>query len=304
MKHQLELILTVDEKSRNFKEFIDSLIQRHSGIEVVRGTIEDDGSPAMLFSPNIRFETLPTDKWEHLFIDLLKGQNEFSKIIESTEELSSPAHLKLYITPYCPFCPQVVSDLLPLAYNQPNLQLTIIDGEMFPEKASRDQVRAAPTLILDDRVRWTGTVDVAEVFSIIRDRDPSSLSADSIRTLIENGAAEELAQMMAGSGNIFPAFLDLLVHEKWPLRLGAMVAFEYLMELNQDLGDDVIQVLWKRFDKLDDSIKGDVLHLFGQSGAEKTIRFLKTILKGRHSRAVHEAAEEALEAIANKATIK
>jgi len=297
MKHQLELITTIDERSRKFEEFVDSLIRRQSGIEILRGTIGDDGSPALLISPNIRFEALPTDKWEHVFIDLLKGSNSFSKITESAEELNSPAHLKLYITPFCPFCPQVISDLLPLAHNQPHLQLTIIDGEMFPEKASRDQVRAAPTLILDDSVRWTGKVNVAEVQSIIRDRDPSSLGADSLRTLIENGAAEELARMMAGSGKIFPAFLDILTHEKWPLRLGAMVAFEYLLEQNHELANEVIELLWRRFEKLDDSVKGDVLHLFGQSGAEKTIGFLKTILKGSYSKAVLEAAEEALESI-------
>ena len=141
---------------------------------------------------------------------------------------------------------------------------------------------------------------MTEVLSIIRDRDPVTLGADSLRTLIENGAAEELARMMVGSGKIFPAFLDLLTHEKWPLRLGAMVAFEYLMELNQDLGNEVVETLWKRFEKLDDSVKGDVLHLFGQSGSEKTISFLKTILKGSHSKPVLEAAEEALESIRSR----
>jgi hypothetical protein len=302
MKRHLELIITADKRSREFEDFTNFLEREQPDLQLQKNTEEDNGIPALLIPPNIRFEALPTEKWETVFIDLLRGNESAFKKNETIEPLNSPAHLKLYVSPSCPFCPKVISDLLPLVYKQPLIHLTIIDGEMFPEKASIDQVKAAPTLILDDSVRWTGTVNITEVLSIIRDRDPSSLGADSLRTLIENGAAEELARMMAGSGKIFPAFLDLLTHEKWPLRLGAMVAFEYLMEQNQDLGDDMIELLWRRFDKLDDSVKGDMLHLFGQSKAEKTIGFLKTILKGSYSEIIIEAAEEALEAVLSRAT--
>ena len=300
MKRQLELITTRDKRSRKFEEFTDYLERKQPDLKIHRNTEEDDDKPALLIPPNFRLEALPTDKWETVFVDLLRGNDPAFKTIETIESLNSPVHLKLYITPSCPLCPGVISELLPLVYKQPLLNLTIIDGEMFPEKASFDQVKAAPTLILDDSVRWTGTVNMTEVLSIVRDRDPVILGADSLRTLIENGAAEELARMMVDSGKIFPAFLDLLTHEKWPLRLGAMVAFEYLMELNQDLGNEVVETLWKRFEKLDDSVKGDVLHLFGQSGSEKTISFLKTILKGSHSKPVLEAAEEALESIRSR----
>ena len=303
MKRRLELIITRDKRSRRFEEFTDYLECKQPDLKVHRNTEVDNDNPALLVPPNIRLEALPTDKWETVFVDLLRGNDQALKTNVTIEPLNSPAQLKLYVTPYCPFCPQVISELLPLVFEQPLLHLTVIDGEMFPEKASADQVKAAPTLILDDSVRWTGTVNMTEVLSIIRDRDPVTLGADSLRTLIENGAAEELARMMVDSGKIFPAFLDLLTHEKWPLRLGAMVAFEYLMELNQDLGEEVVEMLRTRFEKLDDSVKGDVLHLFGQSGSEKTIRFLRTILKGSYSQAVLEAAEEALESIANKAKI-
>jgi len=303
MKRRLELITTRDKRSRRFEEFTDYLERKQPDLKIHRNTGVDRDNPALLIPPNIRLEALPTVKWETVFADLLRGNDQAFKTIETIESLNSPVHLKLYTTPSCPFCPGVISELLPLVYKQTLLNLTIIDGEMFPEKASIDQVKAAPTLILDDSVRWTGTVNMTEVLSIIRDRDPVILGADSLRTLIENGAAEELARMMVGSGKIFPAFLDLLTHEKWPLRLGAMVAFEYLMELNQDLGDEVVETLWTRFEKLDDSVKGDVVHLFGQSCSEKTISFLRIILNGSYSKSVLEAAEEALESIANKTTI-
>lgn len=299
MKHQLELIVTGDERSRRFDEYIDALARRHPGIEILKKTEAQADSPALVIPPNIRFEAVPANKWEPVFIDFLK-EEAFLKTAEPVRDMNSSVHLKFYLAPFCPFCPQVLADLLPLAGAQPLLHLTVIDGEMFPEKASLDQVRAAPTLILDDSVRWIGTVNMTEVVSIILDRDPASLGAESVRTLIENGAAGELARMMAGSGKIFPSFLDLLTHEKWPLRLGAMVAFEYLLEQNRGLADAVLESLWSRFDKIDDGIKSDVLYLFGQSGGEQAMERLKIVLNASYPGYVHEAADEALESIRSR----
>jgi hypothetical protein len=295
MKRPLEFIATGDDRSRKFEAFIDSFGQRHPGIDILLKTGQEAAIPALLIPPNIRLEAVPGDKWESVFTDFLKGNLSSLKNRHPVEELNTRARIKLFIAPLCPFCPSVISNLLALASDQPLLQLTIIDGEMFPEKALADQVKAAPTLILDDSVRWTGTVDMDEILSIIRDRDPASLSVESIKTLIENGAAEEVARMMADSGRLFPAFLDLLIHEKWPLRLGAMVAFEYLLEKDRELADEVIELLWVRFDKLDDGVKGDVLHLFGLVGGERAVEKLTTILNSPYPEEVLEAAKESLE---------
>ena len=41
-----------------------------------------------------------------------------------------------------------------------------------------------------------------------------------MEALLGDGRADLLARMMMGEGKIFPAFMDMLVHEKWPVRLG------------------------------------------------------------------------------------
>ena len=56
----------------------------------------------------------------------------------------------------------------------------------------------------------------------------------------------------------------------------------------------MIEMLWARFEKLDDSVKGDVLHLFGQSGNKIVTDKLKIILSKPYPKDVLEAAEEAL----------
>jgi alkyl hydroperoxide reductase subunit AhpF len=86
-------------------------------------------------------------------------------------QLRAPALVKVYITPHCPFCPTTVSILLGLAACSDQVRMTVIDGEMFPDAAQKDRINAAPTVILDDQFRWTGSVDAGELVTLMLDRD-------------------------------------------------------------------------------------------------------------------------------------
>jgi hypothetical protein len=74
-------------------------------------------------------------------------------------------------------------------------------------------------------------VDAGELVTMMLDRDPTSLGADALRGMIEDGNAEGVARMMAERGQIFTSFVDLLIHPRWSVRLGAMVSFESLVEM-------------------------------------------------------------------------
>ena len=101
--------------------------------------------------------------------------------------------------------------------------------------------------------------------------------------------------MMMESGKIYPAFLDLLIHEKWQIRLGAMVAFEYLAEERKEMASQVIVPLWDRFSGVNDQVKGDILYVLGESKDPSVIPKLKSVSNGPYSGEVLEAAIEALE---------
>jgi hypothetical protein len=112
--------------------------------------------------------------------------------------------------------------------------------------------------------------------------------------LIQDSRAADLAKMMKDSGKVFPGFFDLLIHEKWPIRLGAMVTFEHLVEENKVLSSQIIALLWDRFPNLDDPIKGDVLHLLGESCDATAIPMLQSIIQGDYPADLKEAAQEVL----------
>lgn len=78
--------------------------------------------------------------------------------------------------------------------------------------------------------------------------------------------ADLVAEMMVAEGKIFPAFMDMLVHEKWPVRLGAMVAMEEIIVRDKPLSEQCVEPLWERFPEMNDQVRGDVIDILGEAG--------------------------------------
>jgi hypothetical protein len=218
----------------------------------------------------------------------------FSSLLES---LTLPAELKLYIAEQCPFCPAVVGSLLPLAISIDWIQMTVIDAGLHMEEAAANRIQSVPTLILDAQFRWTGAVKIQEVLEAVIHRDPSRLEADTLMHMIADGNAGLLSKMMLEKDMLFPALLDLLVHPKWPVRLGAMVALETIAAENPALAQKMAAPLWKRFDAADDKVKGDILYLLGEIDTGGSIGRIQDVLNRNadYDAEIIEAAEEALE---------
>lgn len=256
--------------------------------------------PSLFVGPHTAYQALPSKRELAPFLTALGDARAFvdglsKDVCEHLERLEVPAMVKVYITPHCPFCPTVVSLLLGMAAFSDRVRLSIIDGEMFVDAAQADRVSAAPTIILDNQFRWTGSVDALELVTMMLDRDPAGLGADALRGLIEDGDAEQVARMMADGGKLFPAFFELLTHPRWSVRLGAMVAFESLVELDPQLAGQVVEPLITRFGDVDNMVKGDLLHVLGESGNASALSFLRTIPGHIDDEEVKAAAEEAIE---------
>ena len=102
---------------------------------------------------------------------------------------------------------------------------------------------------------------------------------------------------MIENRKIFPGLIDLLVHEKWPVRLGAMVAVEEIMEHDPGLAAQVIEPVLRRFQSLDEQTKGDMIYLMGETGDLDTITRIKGALHGSSSDELRTVADEAIESI-------
>jgi len=298
---RITLILTEDERSQTFKDFCDDLTHIAPKIKIKQEK-EDESKPPLIRIGNIGYQAIPTGRELELFLSVLadddsQTQNGFLSVRKTLHQTRVPALLKVYIMPHCPFCPATVKQLLCLAAASESVKLTVIDGSFFPEKAASDNIRSAPTVLLDDQFYWTGSIQMEEIVDMILNQDPSQLSASSLKAMFEEGNALAVAGMMLDSGKIFPAFMELLVHKKWPVRLAAMVAFETIAEENHTLIHHTISYLWDCFSASEDTVKGDILYLLGKSRDKGIIPKLESVLNGPYGVDVKEAAQEALETL-------
>jgi len=211
-----------------------------------------------------------------------------------------PATLIVFMAPQCTYCPQVISQLIPLAMVEAGVQLIVIDGTLFPDAAKTHRIQSVPTILLDEQFRWTGSVPIEEIMDAISTRNPALLGATSLESIVKDGQASHLAAMMIDAQEIFPAFYDLLIHDKWPVRLGAMVVIEEIAAQAPRMASEIIEPLWGRFERVSDQIKGDLLYLFGEIGDPNVIPWLKAVSAGEFDAEVIEAAKEALEKLVTR----
>ncbi len=297
---RINLMLTQDHRSNQIQAFCEDFSRLAPSVRIEKEHKDDEHAPGISIGQNISYHAVPLGRELNPFLDALSGHEALYgevpfSVRDTLSQIRAPAMLKVYIVPQCPLCPQVVTRLLALAASESLLHITVIDGALFPERAENDHIGSVPTVILDDQFRWTGAIQPDELVNIILSRDPSKLGADSLRQVLAEGNAAGLAKMMIESGKVYPAFLDLLTHTKWPVRLGAMVTFEFIAQERRKIASQVIAPLWDRFSRVDDRVKGDILYVFGESNDPGVIPKLNSVLNGPYSGEVREAAAEALE---------
>ena len=203
-KIAIKLITTDHPENIQFTTIADQL-QTHAPNLTITKEPEEKGLPGFVIAKNIRFHAFPLEKELHPFLgalSLLDNQNKnlSDQLLTELKKINIPVRLRLYIALQCPHCPGMVNTLIPLALENPNIILKIIDGSLFVDMAQKDNVMAAPCLILDDDFRWTGSVTPEEIIKLCKNRDPSQLSAATLQTILEQGDASWITQQMIQKG--------------------------------------------------------------------------------------------------------
>jgi glutaredoxin len=308
MENQVKIkrIITDHAEENQFINFTDQVSSMASKL-IIEAEKGEKNLPGFLLKENVIYSALPLEKELEPFLEALSQINDsqtmpskpaLSETIRQTlDKIDIPVRLKLYIALQCPHCPNVVRTMIPLAFYCKNIHLHIIDGSLFPETAQKDKVMSAPCLILDDDFRWTGSVAAEEIIKIITHRDPSQLSAGTLRTILEQGDASWITQAMIEKGGIFDAFIKLLLHATWSVRLGAMVVVEELAETNPNLAAGLCPLLINLFDEKDIPIQGDILYALGEAGDIETKEWIRAKLSKLEHPDLIEAATDALDSL-------
>ncbi len=297
--------LTEDPRSRDIQEFCGLLASLVPKIRIRRQEADAASLPAIAVGPRLAYCGIPSHNELAPFIEALvfldAGTREVPEsIVNRLRHIHPPVSVSVFIAPVCKFCPDVVRRLLPLPFAVDGLRMELIDSVFFEDAAKKHQVRSVPTVVLDNQFRWTGGVTLEQLCEAVEKRDPGKLDKAALQRIVTEGGANDLARMMRDNGRVFPAFLELLTEETFTVRLAAMVTMEELAAVDLTLARQVVVPLWHRYAQSTDSVKGDILYIFGELKSLQSLPHLRTVLAAEGNPEIREAAQEALEKIENQ----
>lgn len=79
-------------------------------------------------------------------------------VLESLVKIDSPVHIRVFVTPTCPYCPLAARAAHAYAIANTNIVADVIEAMEFPELAERYNVQAVPKVIINDDVEFEGAV--------------------------------------------------------------------------------------------------------------------------------------------------
>jgi len=119
--------------------------------------------PAFIYdtpSRNIRYYGLPSGQefapfiYIHQYIS--SGKIKISReVVENIEAIENPLHIKIFVTPECPYCPIVVDEVNQMALINNNLLVDTIEAIENPLEADIYGVMYVPTIVVTDPAKQT-----------------------------------------------------------------------------------------------------------------------------------------------------
>ncbi len=121
-------------------------------------------APAWIYGTrrgNVRYYGLPTSQEFPPFIYMHQyiANNVINlpeKVVELIEPIDTPLHVKIFVTPDCPYCPYAVDSLNQMGLVNDNILVETIEAMEFPWEADRYRVLTVPAVIVSDVERLDG----------------------------------------------------------------------------------------------------------------------------------------------------
>jgi glutaredoxin-like protein len=131
----------------------------------VAAGLEPDQVPALVLtgaaSGRVRFFGIPAGLE---FVTLLRGLIDVGRgstgLAEKTKqalrELESDVHIRVFVTPDCPFCPPAALLAHQMAVESGRVTADVVEAQEFPELVARYRVQGVPKVVVNETVEFTG----------------------------------------------------------------------------------------------------------------------------------------------------
>lgn len=92
-------------------------------------------------------------------IDVSRGYSRFSASVrEKVRQIDKPAHIQVFVTPTCPYCPRAVRTAHQMAIENQLITADMIEVIEFPHLANKYDVMAVPKVVINDKISFEGAL--------------------------------------------------------------------------------------------------------------------------------------------------
>lgn len=162
--------LTALSKSISFREIdINSEELKQYSVEM---------APAMVLlnngNGNIKYYGVPSGyEFSSLIddiVDLGTGEIELDDEVRSElEGIEDKVHIRVFVTPTCPYCPAAVRIAHKFAMINPNIKADMIESYEFTEMADKYKVQGVPRVVINETVSFEGALPENEYLVKIKE---------------------------------------------------------------------------------------------------------------------------------------
>uniref|UniRef100_A0A7J2TIF4 Thioredoxin-like fold domain-containing protein n=1 Tax=Archaeoglobus fulgidus TaxID=2234 RepID=A0A7J2TIF4_ARCFL len=233
---------------------------------------------------NLFFHTIPKHSELETFLFALKIVSELEGEIKRSE-----VKILTFVSPFCPNCRYALDSINKIALKY-GFEHHIIDVTLFPEIAQEKGVYGVPTTFVD-KIVLRGALGERYLERLL----VSSLRGeyyDYVVHKLERGEIEDLKSLEKPE-----IFAELMAHENFFVRLGAMALIENILKNGKKIGREAKDRIVKLLEHRDKRIREDAMMMLGMVGSKEDISLIERFLGDAN---LSESAREAIEMIRDR----
>ncbi len=170
------------------KTLLDETANLSDKISVISYDIDKDADKAQEYGVNGRAPTIAVvgDEDYHIRFYGIPAGYEFGTLIEdiidvgrgetgltdatkaALAELSEPAHIQVFVTPSCPYCPRAARTAHMMALESDKVNSDVILANEFPELSNQYNVMAVPKVVINEDTSFEGAIPEEDFLSFVK----------------------------------------------------------------------------------------------------------------------------------------
>jgi len=232
-----------------------------------------------------------------------KGESNLNKDdIERVKKFKNAVEIKIFITPFCPFCPTVVEKANQIAISQNLIKVFVIDATLYTDLAQKYKVTASPTVVINEDYILVGNEARENLINFIEKAESTIIyDKDVLKNLLKQGEAGRVIELCEKDKRCLYSLIELLKSPELFTRIGVMRVLEEMAEKREIPVEILFQLIEMLKITESERDKDDILYLLGLIGTPEIISEIEKSVENE-SPLIKEVGQETIEKIRKRLT--